>query len=617
MRASKKLYTKISRWFEEDLNARKNYDWKWFTYDLFVNGDHYAKYDKDTKQIVGGGKTLDGRPKVTINKTYTTIRAVRNYVLRNKPKPQVTPENLTADTLDQAVLLTKWLTYKHERDRLSMKTKGTLWNALKYSVGWWQILWNGDDIEVNEINTYDLYPDSKARSPQEMRRCFIAVKRRIADLYDDDKYDKKILDQVTPDNKESASTIKSRLIAHERGISTLNSSKDDGTVIVKECWWKEKGKIYVCALAGDKFIRKPEEVNVRQLPFFRLRSDVEPLQMYSQGWVKNLIDPNKLIDSAVSSLAEYNLIMNKGKYIADKGAGVRIINNQHGQIVEKKRGYNVTHQPIGPLNGAIFQQIDYGNRFMEDMGAMHDATSGRVPSGVKSGKGIEALQVGDSNNMSELVDNLEEFLEDAYEYMLWLGSQHYQDYKNIIPIDYTGERQFLKVIGENSPVAQELGENIPEDTGVIPEKNIVDVSITSFLAFTPEAKKESVKELMEIMPDIPEDVVLDAFGVGNIAEVIKKIRKKKEEDKQAELQAQKDESEINNPSSNGGEAAAALRTLINGGMPQVPARLSPDYTQFIDNFLQSQEAQQLSPDILQAIQTFRDQVVQGVGRQAL
>lgn len=615
MRASKKLSTKLNRWFSEAENERKNHDWKWFTYDLFVNGDHYAKYDKDTKQIVGGETIKDGRPKVTINKTYTTLRAVRNYALRNKPKPQVTPENLTKDTLKEAVNLTKWLSYKHERDRLGMKTKSSLWHALKYSVGWWQILWNGDDIEVNVLDPYDFYPDPKARHPSEMKYAVIAVRRRLSDLMEDEKYDKKEVEKVSPDNKEASSTVKSRLQAHERGTSTLNQGKKDGTVIVKEFWWKEKDEIWVAAMAQDTFIRKPEKAETRQLPFFRLRSDVEPLQMYGQGWVKNLIDANKMIDSAVSSIVEYNLIMNKGKYIADKGAGVRVINNQHGQIIEKKRGFNVSHEPIAPLSNAIFQQIEMGNLFLEDMGAMHDATSGRVPTGAKSGRAIEALQVGDSNNMSEIVDNLEEFLEDAYEYMLWLASQHYQDYRNIIPMDYTGERQFMRVIGETSPVAQTFEGETPEDVAVIPEKNIVDVSITSYLAFTPEAKRESVKELMQLMPDLPEDVVLDAFGVGNIAEVIEKIREKKEQARQEELQAQRDQQEMETPSSNGGEAAAALRTLINGGMPQVPARLSPGYAQFIDQFLQSEEAQGLDPQVQQAIQTFRDQVVQGAGRQ--
>lgn len=615
IRGTKALSTKLNRWFDEDLNARKNYDWKWFTYDLFVNGDHYAKYDKQSRQIVGGEKLKDGRPKVTINKTYTTLRAVRNYVLRNKPKPQVTPESLKEDNLDQAVNLTKWLSYKHERDRLSMKTKGTLWNALKYSVGWWQVLWNGEDIDINEIDTYDFYPDSKARKPDEMRRATIAVKRRLADLYEDDKYDNKVLDEVAPDNKEAASTIKSKLVAHDRGTTPTNSSsKKDGTVIVKEIWWKQDDKVYVAALAGDKFIRKPEEVNVRQLPFFRLRSDVEPLQMYGHGWVKNLIDVNKMIDSAVSSLVEYNLIMNKGKYIADKGAGVRIVNNQHGQIVEKKRGYNIQHQPIAPLSSAIFQQIEMGDRFLQDMGAMQDATTGRIPGSGTSGRAIEALQVGDSNNMSELVENLEEFLEDVYEYMLWLASQNYQEYKNIIPIDYTGERQFMRVVGENSVIAQEFGEEIPEDVTIIPEKNVVDVSITSYLAYTPEAKRESVRELMSLLPDLPEDVVLDAYGVGNIADVIKKIKAKREEDRQQELTTQEDQLELQTPSSDGGEAAAAIRTIIQGGMPQVPARLSPGYAQFIDQYLQTPEAQGLDPEILQAIQVFRDQVVQGVGR---
>jgi len=615
MRASKKLYTKLSRWYSEAEGERKNYDWQWFTYDLFVNGDHYARYDKNTKQIVGGDKTIDGRPKVTINKTYTTLRAVRNYVLRNKPKPQVTPENLTEDTLDQATNLTKWLEYKHERDRLSMKTKSSLWHALKYSVGWWQILWNGEDIEINVVDPYDFYPDPRARHPEEMKYAIIAVRRRISDLMEDEKYDKKMVEQVSPDNKEASSTVKGRLLAHERGTSTLNSGKKDGTVIVKECWWKEKNKVWVASLAGDKFIRKPEEVNTRQLPFFRLRSDVEPLQMYGQGWVKNLIDANKMIDSAVSSIVEYNLIMNKGKYIADKGAGVRIVNNQHGQIIEKKRGYNIQHQPVAPLSAAIFQQVEMGDRFLQDMGAMQDATSGRIPSAGSSGRAIEALQVGDSNNMAELVDNLEEFLEDAYEYMLWLASQYYQDYKNIIPIDYTGERQFMKIIGETSPVVDAMGDQIPEGVAVVPEKNIVDVSITSWLGFTPEARKESLKEIYQFFPDgLPEDIVLDIFQVSNIADVIKKIREKKTQDRQDQLDQQSQQMELEQPSSDGGEAAAAIRTIINGGMPQVPARLSPGYAQFIDQFLQTEEAQGLEPDILQAIQNFRDQVVQGVGR---
>jgi hypothetical protein len=150
----------------------------------------------------------------------------------------------------------------------------------------------------------------------------------------------------------------------------------------------------------------------------------------------------------MSSIAEYNQIMNKIKYVTDKGAGVRIINNEHGQIIEKKRGYNITTQAISPISQAIYQQIDYAGSFIEDIGAMHDASKGRIPAGAKSGRAIEALQVGDSNNMSELVENIEDFLEDVYEYILWLASKHYQDLKSVIVMDYTGQREFLKVIGE-------------------------------------------------------------------------------------------------------------------------------------------------------------------------
>jgi hypothetical protein len=614
---------KLDRLWQDAYNERNKTDWKWFLYDMFYKGYHYAKYDTRTRQIVKGDN-LDGRPKVTINKTFTTIRAVKNYATRNKPKAEVTPENLSPENLDQADLATKYLDYIHDREKLNVKLKGSLLHALKYSVGWWQIIWDGEDIKINEVDPFDFYPDPKASGTNDWSYVCLAVERKVDDLKNDSKYDKEEVSKITESSQRASSSFKEKIMDYDSGTSTTSGvSKENNSVIVKEIWYREKDKngedkIMVAAIAGDRMIRKPEQVDTDRIPFFRLRSDVEPLRMYGEGWVKNLIDANKMLDSAVSSVVEYNLIMNKAKYIADKGAGVRIINNTHGQIIEKKKGFDVRQEAIAPMNNAIFQQMQFADKYMQDLGAIQDATMGRTPTGAKSGKAIEALQIGDANNMSELVENIEEFLEDAYEYILWLASQKYQDIRSIIPMSYMGEREFIKVIGEDSTVAQQMMEQgeMPKDTLVVKKNNVVRVRISSYLSHTPEAKREAIKELYQILPDLPPDIILDAFGTGNIADVIKKIRQKQEEDRQKALQEQQDQQNLQNPQGGAQEAAATIRTLIQGGTPQVPSNPSQDYIDFVDNFLQREgQLGELSPEVIQAIQTFRDQIVQGIGRQ--
>lgn len=610
----KELLAKFDRMWQEASDARKKWDYKWFVYGMWVRGYHYARYDKRSKMVVGTPPN-DGRPQVSINRIYPTLRAVRNYALRNKPKAEVTPDTLTDDSLRGAQKATKFLDYIHERNKLRPKLKNTVFQALETSSSWWQVIWDGNEVQVNPVDVFDYYPDPKARAPREARYGILAVSRSIKkDLEKNKDYDQQVVAELTSDNRRSSSSYKEMLLNYD---SNTAPGTDRGTVIVKEFWYEEDGKFYVAATAGGRLIRKPEEVDTILIPFFKLSADIMPFSMYGEGWVKNMIDPQKLLNSAVSSVAEYNVLMNKAKVITDKGAGVRIYNNQHGQIIEKKRGYNITPQPITPLNQAIFEQIQFASRFIEDIGAVHDATMGRVPTGARSGKAIEGLQMGDSNNMSELVENIEDFLEDVYEYILWLVSRKYQDLREIVVKDYTSNAEAMKVVGAESPVAQAMKE-VPENTLVVSGDNMVDVKISSYLSFTPEAKRESVKELASLVPDLPPDVILDAYGVGNIADVVMKIKQKKAEDQQAQFDQQAalmdKQKSLENPESSGREAFAAIRTLISGGTPQVPTNPGRDYIGVIDNFLQKEsDLGELDPKVLQAVQTFRDQIVQGAG----
>lgn len=637
---------KFSRWWSNAESSRKELDWKWFQYDLFTNGNHFARWDKNTQSIVTEPKT-DGHAKIVVNKTYATLRGVRSYVLQNRPKAEATPYNLTDETVDQAVKVNQFLDYIHDQLGLRKKIRASMWHALKYSVGFWQVLWDEDEqeIAVNVIDPYDLYIDPSARTMKEARYMILAVRRNIDDLKDDDKYKETNWEEVQTDQLLAASTLKSRILSYEKGQSVgTTNGKGDGGCIVKEYWYKQKGKdgkqhIMLCTRVGETTIRKPLDTGLDRMPFFALPSDIEPLSLYGQGWVKNLVPLNKLLDRLESSVAEYNDLMNKGKYVSDKGAGVKIINNEHGQIIEKKKGFEVTANPIPALNPAIFEQITNVNRYIEDLGSFHDASAGRIPSGAKSGVAIEALQEGDSNNLSELVENTEEFLEDVYEYILYMASQKYQFARDIILTTRTGQKEFLKVIGAGADDQAK-----PEGTTQIQEKNAVDVKIVSQLAYSAEGRRQAIKDLATLIPNLPPEFILEVYQIGNIADVVQKMKKQQAEQQQQEAQQQSQQAQAQgqakmqqnqqqaqlqqqgkqqdaqmaqNQQVQGGagrmEAIAFIRSVLSGQKPEIPDSVSPDFINYMDQFLQSGEAKNSVPgEVLSVLQQDRDQAMMKV-----
>lgn len=636
---NKVLKARLDRYWTGAQASRKELDWQWFQYDLWVSGNHFAKWDKNTQQIISSPR-VTGSQRIAVNKIYTTLRGVRSWVLQNQPKADVTPYNYTDESIDVVAQLNQYLGYLHDRLRLRYQLRASMWHALKYSVGYWQVLWDQEkqEIIVNVVDPYDLYWDPTARTEAEARFVILCVRRNIEDMKDDPMYKDVKWDEIAADNNLASSPLKARIMQHDRGAaSPSGDKKGDGTVIVKEYWYKEsvdeeveeesegevkkskvrKQKIMLCTRIGDKIVRGPDDTGLDRLPFFTLHSDIEPLSLYGTGWVKNLVPINRLLDRLESSAAEYNDLVNKGRFIADKGHGVRIISNEHGQVIEKKAGKEVTAVPVPPLSAQLDMQIQRANRYIEDIGSLHDASLGRVPSGAKSGVAIEALQEGDSNTLSELSENTELFLENVYEYILSLAAQKYQFAKQIVTTTTTGEKQVMTVIGEDAG-------SKPEGALVIPKKIIVDVKISSWLAYTAEGRRMAVKDLVTLIPNMPPEFILEAYQTGNIADIVKKIKeqgaKKLEEEKamaeqQAQVQAQAGQQQIDqqaqaqlNTGAGKEGAIAVIRAVVNGQRPQLPSAVNPDFVDYLASFIEEGQADgSLAGDDLSVLIQYLDQ----------
>lgn len=692
----------LDRWWESAESARKELDWKWFQYDLWYNGNHYAKWDKNTQQIVSTSPRIDGRPKVVINKIYSTLRGVRSHVLQSDPIAEITPYNMSDQEVDQAMYLNRFMFYLHDHLHLRSQLRATMLHALKYSVGWWQVMWDetAEDgqggIVVNVVDPYDLYVDPVARLPKEARYMILAVRRNIDDLKEDPKYKDADWDSVVGTDNLAASTLKSRILSFERGQSSFgDGQKDHGSVILKEFWYKDneevdeekddpenegktikvktkKPRIMLCAKVGEVIVRQPVDTGLTRLPFFRLCSDIEPLMMYGQGWVKNLIPLNKLLETNESSIAEYNAVVNKGRYSVPKNAGIKTVTNQHGTFVEHKMGAQFAPQAmqVPPLSPVIETQNQRINQYLEDIGCQHDASRGQASSNAVSGVAIEALQEGDSTNLSELTENTEEFLEDVYEYILQILSEKTVTARNVITSTTTGEKMFFKVIGEQADddLKQQQQDQQPQDPNqpkkpgmvIIPSKCAVDIKITSNLAFTSAGRRAAMKDLASFpqMAQLPPDVILKAYNVGPIADIVKEMKQKEEQQQEQEQQgqmqqqdqahqqqmqqsaqshqqqleqqqqqagAQQQQAQMQQasqqepqPQDNGVAVAIAfiksvLRAVDNGqDLPDVPKNITPLFVQYLDHFINSPEGQQ-NPEITQILEMVKDRAVMQMG----
>lgn len=610
------LLAKLDRWWTSASNARKRIDWTWFQYDLWKEGYHYARWDRSTQQIITTPKT-DGTPKVMVNKIDAALRAVVNYALRNRPKAEVTPADMKQDQINEVVKQNLFLDYLHDRLVMREKERGAVDESAGGGIAWVQVLFDEDaeegngQITVNEVDKYDLYWNKEARDPKEVQYYILAVSRPINELKEDPKYKGADWEKIKPENTRSSSSLKERLLKLDTGDTSTPQDKNEGNALVKEYWYKQDGKVYVCATAGGVIIRKPELTDLDRFPFFRLCVARKKGSMVGKSWVKNLIPLNRRLNQLMSSLAEYNIIMNKGYWIADKGAGVRTINNEHGIIIEKKRGYQVAQGQVASISSHIINELQYILQLFEDISAVHDATIGRIPVGAKSGKALEALQVGDSNNLSEIVENTEMWLEEIYEYMLYLAAKKYQFARDITPVSKTGQREFLRVIGEDAQA-------VPQGALVIKKNNVVDVKITSYLAHTAEARREAIKELASLIPDLDPQTILEVYEVGPIADIISRIKQQRTERQAQELQQAKEQATIGQPQpSSSQQAIAIIRQVINGQIPQLPEMVDPAFVEYFDQFLSSQEAQSLDENTRSVLQQMRDQAAQMVSSGAM
>jgi|GEM_PF-3666419 hypothetical protein len=523
----------LNAWFNSAKESSRKKHWEWFVIDQMLRGnqDIRGNYQDNTVEI----KRKSDKISFPINKMYATFRAVRGFVTRHKPMVVVEAKNNSEEAKQYARRANKILERDNQLNNYRKINKEWVYYGVKYGLGYRQVGYDPkNQVSIRwSVDPMDLWSGNKEDEIEDAPFIIKTVKRTMG--YLKERYGKEA-EGVSPDNELAADEYKALgiRINFEQESTNTGIRIDDQTVIIKECWYrvykpnKFGGFINKCVFVDNKILNH-EETPFDEYPFISYKSDIVPNEATGEGHLKHIVAPQRMLNMLNMQLLEYNHLVNNGRYLVDKGSGLSIIINQMGQIIEKNQGKNVTPLPPPPISPTLETQLRLANEFIEVIGGQSDASLGRVPTGITSGKGIEALQYGDSNNIADLRDNFEDALAMEAQWILKMYSLFEKDGIMLTNRVKDEEEDTFMVLGSGAYKA--MGKDVPAQqltdngdycgTCAILTDNQVKVSVTSQLGETREARLDLLFKLLDA--GIPLKVVLENLEFPNTNDILERI----------------------------------------------------------------------------------------------
>jgi hypothetical protein len=565
----------LTSWLSYAESVAQQIHWNYFVIDQFLKGNHNVRgnpYD-NTIEVVKSSQEAINFP---INKVYSTFRAIRAFVTRNKPMIEIDPENSSDQAATYARRSNKVLERDNKLNNGRRLNKEWVYYGIKNGLGWRQI---GYDVQKHcsirwTIDPWDLLVGSVTGKAEDAPYLIKCIVRTVG--YWNHKFPDK---NVAPDNEPAADQYKRLSMEIEFGSTHGNSQPlDEQTAIGYECWYRvfEKnslgGHINKCLFTKSEILSF-EETPFDEFPFIPYESEILPNQLYPDGHLKHIIAPQRMLNLLNTQLLEYNHIVNRGRFLKDKNAGFKVIQAKEGQIIEKNPGKMV--QVLNPpsLNPIIQWHINFSKEAIQDIGGQQDASVGRAPYSGASGDAIEALQQGDSNNISDLRDNFEDALAQEAAWILKMYSL-FESEGFMMEEEVNGQKTSFGVVGNQAlkTIGKEQGEKYYEDgtygeyLSVLPEHQI-KVSVTSQLGETREARLNFIIKLVELGV-LPAQELLKYIEFPNTSDILERLAS--EAMAGMAMDAMKSQAGQPPQQAPGGGDLQAISAALGGGGPTPP-----------------------------------------------
>ena len=518
---------KVESYLSYAQKFRAKIDWRWYIYDQYYRGNHYVQWNRFTKTIEVPPRNAR-EVRVTVNLIYAVLRAVKNFITRGRPLFEAMPNKDSEESLAAARTATKLLHSWWRNLKLLKVFKGASKYGLKYGLGVLEVGWdekvkNGQgEVFVRVNDPFDIYIDPDATCIDDARFVIKAVKKSVASIKENPVYNKN-KEKLVGEEKMAASIYKEMSLQNMYQKTGVEDVQDDdlSSTILYECWLKsqkeDKVKIRVITVCEHQLLRDNDS-DLDEYPFVLYQVEDNPNEIYSEGWIKNIFPLNKIIDRLESQVVRYNNTMLKGKYIADKNSGITTISTEHGEIIEKNRGTELSQMTLKPLPASVNVQIGNFYRYIELIGGSPEALQGRVPTGVRSGRGIEALQSGAANSLQDARENLEDAIAEVGRKLIKIAAAKYTSVRVMKTTGLRGP-EFFKVISKDA-------ERKPEGVEVFEPLDEIYMTLSSELAYTKDVQTERLIQLKQLGV-IDDRTFLEHLPLGDVETIMDRLMEEK------------------------------------------------------------------------------------------
>ena len=518
-------------------DSRKRYDYEWMVRDLFRRGYQFSRYQPTTQTVILASRQT---ARIPINITRSQMRSIANQVTSFRPKFEVMPRYSTEESSTNARYSGKLLDYYHDHLNMKKKIKETVIQGLMFSVGGpWQVVYDEEKKEVNVwlVDPFDFYFDPLAEDLDDAEFCIKAVRRPLGEVIYNDEYDPIARSEIRGGESRLAVSEYKQFMLQALKATTQFNRNEAPTIILFEGYFRirEEGKQphlkKVVWTDQNSIPLIYEDLDTNDYDFVIYQADLNPKEIYGEGWMKHVMPLNRVLNSLESSVFDYNYKVAKGRIVVDKDSGIRAIHNVHGEIISKKRGAEVRALDMPSLPVATSAQIERIYKYQEDVSGVHDPSLGRIPAGSRSGIMLAEMKQSDSTNQDDLVDNLEDFLTLVAKKLLKKIAENYTSAKVIQDLGYKEEdAKYFAVAGKNFKSKKEEGSKNkfkigPDyvDLAVIGTDNNVRVTVGSWLGYTKEMMQEKTIKLLQLGA-IDQKTFLRLWEFGNVDQIVTQTR---------------------------------------------------------------------------------------------
>lgn len=446
--------TRAGNIFQYCVQGRRPYELEWFINDTFWRDRSAFRYNVSNKMLepMAPQKSVS---RVNVNKSKQLVRGVTSYLTREHPMVNITPGTQEADAYSNAKK--EQYLYEHWYDQLELNFvhKRTAGTGARHGIAWSKVIWNQDAVaptdpymvngkQVNKVkgevlvlptDNYAIYADWRATTKGDMRFINEAFPRTLSELASNRKYDQNVIDAISADDKSSLSMLKLESLTNGGGRTPEMANHADPmqrTVIAIETYVKEfdletmRWLINLYVTTESRQLLYHDQWPIDEVPYEYFQTDIADMLYETDGVIRDIRGLQQSLSRGASQVEETMQVMGKLNWMVPRGAGVTVIEDTTGQFVQYNPAAGApTQSRPGELPQYTETHMSNLERWIDDIGGIHDATYGRLPTSRASGDLVQALQSGDSTSLGIYKDNFADYIAREGKLMFKTAKYHY------------------------------------------------------------------------------------------------------------------------------------------------------------------------------------------------